>query len=175
VSDGGRADVRRIVRTAAWVLLFAALGAAAASWFTPTPDLDADDATTLARDALAEADVDVQRLRSPRRAEHRSGDGEAVGVWTVVAQTRVDGETEDLELRVQRSAGRLVYVDDRIGPDDAERLLTDDQFEALGAHRDDSLADRWALRNGLGVLSALVIAGVCYLVATRSDRLGSPA
>lgn len=175
MSDGGRADVRRIVRTGAWVLLFAALGAAAGSWFTPTPHLDADDAAGLARDALAEADVVVDRVRTPRRAQHRTAEGEAVGVWAVMVETSVGDRTEDLELRVQRSAGRLVYVDDRIGPDEAERLLTDEQFEALGAHRDDSLADRWALRNGLGVLSALVVAGVCYLIATRSDRLRSPA
>lgn len=175
MSDGGRADVRRIVRTGAWVLLFAALGAAAASWFTPTPDLDADDAAALARDALAEAEVDVDRIGTRRRAEHRTEEGDAVDVWIVEALTQVDGERERLELRVQRSAGRFVYVDDRIGPDDAERLLTDRQFEALGAHRDDSLADRWALRNGLGVLGAFVIAGVSYVIATRSERLGSPA
>jgi hypothetical protein len=176
VSDGsrrllGRRDLGTVVRTAAWVLLFASLGGAAASWFTPTPELGADDATDLAVDALAEADVEVDRVRPPRRAEHRTEEGEAVDVWVVIAETRVDGEREQLELRVQRSAGRLVYVDDRIGPDDAERLLTDDEFDALGAHRDDSLADRWVLRNGLGVLSALVIAAVCYVLATRSEHL----
>ena len=175
MSEAGGADRRRIVRTGAWVLLFAALGAAAASWFTPTPQLDTDDAAELARDALAEADVDVDRVGTRRRAEHRTEGGDAVDVWIVEARTRVDGEPERLELRVQRSAGRFVYVDDRVGPDDAERLLTDEQFEALGAHRDDSLADRWALRNGLGVLSAFVIAGVSYVIATRSEHLGSPA
>jgi hypothetical protein len=163
----------RIVRPAAWVLLFAALGAAAASWFTPTPKLDAADASRMAMDALDRAEVDAELVGAPRRAEHRSSEGATVDVWVVEAETEVGDRTEGIELRVQRSAGRLVYVDDRIGPNDAERLLSDEQFDVLGAHRDDTLADRWALRNGLGALSALVIAGTCYVIATRSDPLWS--
>jgi len=162
---------RRIVRLGAWVLLFAALGAAAAAWFTPTPELDADDAAQLALDALAEADVEGEVTGAPERADHRTEDDERVGVWIVEVVTRVDGEREPIELRVQRSAGRLVYVDDRVGEDDAERLLSDEQFEALGAHRDDSLADRWVRRNALAVVSALLIAGTCFVLATRAERL----
>jgi len=163
--------MRRFVRPVAWVLLFAALGAAAAAWFTPTPDLDADDAAELAIDALAEADVEAELAERPRRGRHVTQDDEEVDVWIVALDVPVRRRTEEIELRVQRSAGRLVYVDDRIGADDADRLLDDDQFEALGQHRDDSVADRWALRNGLGGLSAVITAGACYLLATRSDRL----
>lgn len=162
---------RRAVRLGAWVLLFAALGAAAAAWFTPTPDLDADDAERLALDALAEADVDGEVAGAPRRGDHRTKDDEQVGVWVVEVETRADGRREVIELRVQRSAGRLVYVDDRIGPDDAERLFTDAQFEALGAHRDDSLGDRWVRRNALAGVSAAIIAATCFVLATRSDHL----
>jgi len=163
--------MRRSVRPAAWVVLFAALGAAAAAWFTPTPELDADDARELAVEALAEADVRAEPAARPRKAAHVTQDDEEVGVWIVPLDVRAGGRTEEIELRVQRSAGRLVYVDDRIGPDDGDRLLSDQQFEALGRHRDDTLADRWALRNGLGGLSAVLVAGTCYLLATRSARL----
>jgi len=159
------------VRPAAWVLLFASLGAAAAAWFTPVPRLDAGDAADLAVEALAAADVDAELAARPRRAEHVTEAGDEVAVWVVPLDVRAGRRTEEIEVRVQRSAGRLVYVDDRIGPDDAERLLDDRQFAALGAHRDDSLADRWALRNGLGGLSAAIAAGTCYVLATRADRL----
>jgi hypothetical protein len=159
----------KVVRTVAWVLLFASLGAAAASWFTPTPELDADDARTLVADALEAADADIDELSEPRRADHRTSDGESVPVWIVEADTRAGEQVESIELRVQRSAGRLVYVDDRIGPDASQRLLADEQFEVLGAHRDDSLSDRWVLRNVLAAVSALLIAGTSYVIATRAD------
>lgn len=161
----------RVVRPAAWVLLFAAIGAAAASWFTPTPDLDAEDAVELAVDALAEADVRARPARRPRAAEHTTEAGEQVEVWIVPLETRVEDRTEQIELRVQRSAGRLVYVDDRIGEDDADRLLADRQFDVLADHRDDTLANRWTLRNGLAGVSAAVIAGACYVLATRAEHL----
>lgn len=159
----------KLVRTAAWVLLFASLGAAAASWFTPTPELGAGDASTLVADALEAAEVDVRELSEPRRADHRTSEGESVAVWIVEADTRAGQQVEAIELRVQRSAGRLVYVDDRIGPDASQRLLTDEQFEVLGSHRDDSLSNRWVLRNVLAAVSALAIAGTCYVIATRAD------
>lgn len=162
----------KVVRTTAWVLLFASLGAAAASWFTPTPELDAGDARTLVSDALDAAEVDVDELSEPRRADHRTSEGESVAVWVVEADSRAGQRVETIELRVQRSAGRLVYVDDRIGPDASQRLLTDEQFEVLGAHRDDSRSDRWVLRNVLAAVSALTIAGTCYVIATRADLQG---
>lgn len=162
-----------MVRTVSWVLLFAALGAAAASWFTPTPDLEAQDASDLALGALGQADVDVERVAPPVRMVHQTEAGDTVDAWRVRADVRVDGETEEIELRVQQSAGQLVYVDDRIGANDAERLLDDDQFAVLGRYRDDSLADRWVLRNGLAAVAALIIAGTGYVLATRSDPLWS--
>lgn len=155
------------------MLLFAALGAAAASWFTPTPELEADDASDLAGDALREADVDVDRISAPVQVVHETESGETIDAWRVRTDVRVDGQIEEIELRVQQSAGQLVYVDDRIGADDAERLLTDDQFAVLGRYRDDSLADGWVLRNGVAAVSALIIAGVCYMLATRSAPLWS--
>lgn len=160
-----------VVRPAAWVLLFVAVGAAAGSWFTPTPDLAADDATEVAIDALAAADVRARPAAAPRRAEHTTESGDRVDVWIVPVRTQVGGTGEQIELRVQRSAGRLVYVDDRVGEDDAQRLLTDAQFEALAAHRDDTLADRWTRRNALAVVSAAIIAAACYVLATRTRRL----
>jgi hypothetical protein len=162
---------RRAVRTGAWILLFAALGAAAAAWFTPTPELDAADAAQVAQGALAAADVESELSGAPRAGEHRTEDGDEIPVWIVLAETEVGRRTEEIELRVQRSAGRVVYVDDRIGPDDAERLLSDDEFRALGRHRDDSTTDRWVLRNGLAGVSGLVVAAACFLLATRADRL----
>lgn len=160
-----------MVRTVSWVLLFAAVGAAGASWFTPTPELGADDAQDLAGDALAEAGVQVERVGAPVRMVHQTESGDTVGAWRVRTDVEVDGEPEEIELRVQESAGQLVYVDDRIGAGDTERLLTDDQFATLGEYRDDSLADRWVLRNALSAVAALFIVGTCYVLATRSAPL----
>lgn len=165
--------VRSVVRTVSWVLLFAALGAAGASWFTPTPELGAEDASELARDALAEAGVEVDRLTTPVRMVHQTESGDTVDAWRVRAEVQVDGAAEEVELRVQQSAGQLVYVDDRIGVDDAERLLDEDQFATLGQFRDDTLADRWVLRNAIAGGSALFVAVTGYVLATRSDPLWS--
>lgn len=156
-----------------WVVLFAALGAAGASWFTPTPDLEADDAGDLARDALGAAGVEVDRVAAPVRMVHQTEAGDTIDAWRVRADVEVDGQAEEIELRVQQSAGQLVYVDDRIGVDDAERLLDEDQFATLGQYRDDTLADRWVLRNALAAVAALIIAGAGYALATRSDPLWS--
>ena len=161
-----------LVRTVSWVLLFASLGAAGASWFTPTPDLDADDASDLARDALTEADVAIDRLRPPVRMVHETSEGEEVDAWRVLVDVRAGGSEEVIELRVQESAGQLVYVDDIIG--DGRTLLSDDQFEVLRGFRDDTLADRWVLRNALAALGAVAVAAASYLLATRSDPLWSP-
>lgn len=164
-----------MVRTVSWVLLFAALGAAGASWFTPTPELDADDAQELAGDALGEAGVEVDDLAAPVRMVHQTESGDTVDAWRVRADVQVDGEPEEIELRVQQSAGQLVYVDDRIGAGDTERLLTDDQFATLGEYRDDTLADRWVQRNALAAVAALIIAATCYALATKSGPLWDPA
>lgn len=160
--------VRRVVRVGAWMLLFAALGAAAAAWFTPVPHLDAADAARVARGALAAAGVDAELSGAPTQAEHRTRDGDEVSVWVVAAEVDVEGRSEVIELRVQRSAGRVVYLDDRVGPDDARRLLDDDQFAALGGYRDDSVSDDWVLRNGAAGVSGVLVAVTSYVLATRS-------
>lgn len=165
--------MRDLVRTVSWVLLFAALGAAAASWFTPTPELEADDAAELALDALTQAGVEAELVDAPARGVHQTGDGTSVDAWIVKVAADAGGTTEQIELRVQESAGKLVYVDDRVGADGTDQLLTDEQFDALGEHRDDALADRWTLRNVLAAVTAVVIAGVCFVLATRSDPLWS--
>lgn len=156
-----------------WVLLFASLGAAGASWFTPTPLLEAGDASDLALDALAEVDVEPDRVKPPVRMVHVTSEGQPIDAWRVLTDVRVDGTVEEIELRVQESAGQLVYVDDLIGADGTGRLLSEDQFETLKQYRDDSLADRWVLRNGLAAVAALAIAAISYLLATRSDPLWS--
>jgi len=165
--------VRNVVRTVSWVLLFAALGAAGAAWFTPTPELEADDAVDVARVALAKVGVASDLVRPPEEGVHETKDGEEVEAWFIPLAVDAGGESERIELRVQRSAGRVIYVDDRIGPDDEERLLSQEQFEALGDHRDDSRSDRWVTRNLLAAVGAAAIAGTSYVLATRSDHLWS--
>ena len=165
--------MRSLIRTVSWALLFAALGAAAASWFTPAPELEADDAGDLARVALARSGVASQLSGQPVEGVHETEDGDEIDAWIVDLAVDAGGTAEQIELRVQRSAGRVIYVDDRVGPDDAERLLSQEQFEALGAHRDDRRVDRWALRNVLAAVSAVAVAGTCYVLATRSEQLWS--
>lgn len=165
--------MRNVVRTVSWVLLFAALGAAGAAWFTPTPELDAAEAVDVARVSLAQVGVASELVGQPVKGVHETEDGREVASWVVQLAVAAGGERERIELRVQRSAGRVVYVDDRIGPDDAERLLSQEQFEALGDHRDDSRSDRWVTRNLLAALSAAAIAGTSYVLATRTDPLWS--
>ena len=154
-----------------WVLLFAALGAAGASWFTPMPELEADDASEVARAALTEADVDIDRIQPPVLMVHETADGQLVDAWRVLVDVRSAGALEEIEVRVQESAGQLVFVDDIIGTAGTERLLSDEQFESLGQHRDDSLADRWVLRNAMAAVAALAIGGISYILATRSVPL----
>ena len=165
--------MRTVVRTVSWVLLFAALGAAGASWFTPTPKLEADHASDLALGALREAEVDVERVKPPVRMVHETRDDVLVDAWRVVVDVQAQGAVEEVELRVQESAGQLVYVDDLIGADGTERLLSEEQFEVMSQHRDDTLADRWVLRNAMAAVAAIGIAATAYILATRSDPLWS--
>lgn len=157
----------RAVRIVAWMLVFVAPAAAVASWFTPRPDLDEDDAAETALGALSDVGFDDAAVDEVERSVHEPEDGAPVDVWVVHAE--VDGER--IELRVQQSVGQLVYVDDRIGPDDTERLLTDDEFERMGDYRNDATLGRWALRNGLASANAVLIAVVAYVLAKRSQRL----
>ena len=157
----------RAVRIAAWILLFVAPAAAVASWFTPRPDLDRDDAADTALEALNEAGFEGEIDGRIERGVHELENGDAVEVWLVP----VDVDGEPIELRVRRSVGQLVYVDDRIGPDDTERLLSDDQFETMGEYRNDATVGRWVVRNALGSVDAAIIAVVAYVLAKRSEPL----
>ncbi len=156
-----------MVRVVSWVLIFGAVGAAAAAWFTPQPVLDADDAVDVAVDALAEVGFEGTLAGDPELVSHTPKDGDSIAAWAVF----VDVEDETVELRVQESAGQLVYVDDRIGPDDVERLLTDDEFAEIGGYRDDVVFRRWVAQNIGGTIGAAVIAAVGFVIAKRSDRL----
>lgn len=161
----------RVVRVLSWVLVFVAPAAAAASWFTPRPDLDRSDAVETAVGALAEVGFDGTVTDRVVRSVHEPDDGDPISVWIVPVE--VDGE--EVELRVERAAGRLVYVDDRIGADDSERLLSDGEFRAIGRYRNDATLDRWVARNAAASLAAVAIAVVGYVLARRSDRLwGAP-
>ncbi|WP_436793951.1 hypothetical protein [Actinospongicola halichondriae] len=159
--------MRAVVRVVSWVLIFGAVGAAAASWFTPRPLLDADDASTVAIEALADVGFDGRVASDPERVTHTPEDGDPVSAWEVF----VDVDDETIELRVQEAAGRLVWVDDRIGPDDVERLLTDDEFVEIGSFRDDSVQRGWVTRNALATLAALLVAAVGFALVKRSDHL----
>lgn len=164
-----------VVRTVSWVLAVAVVGAAAVSWFLPPPELDADDAVAVAEESLAAAGYDAEVRERPTAGVHESADGDVVDVWVVLAEVDVDGTSETIELRVQRSAGRLVYIDDRIGPDDTGRLLDDREFQVVGRYEDESNADRWILENGLGSAGAAVIVATCVVLARRADTLlGAP-
>ena len=157
------------VRTAAWVLLFAALGASASAWFSPHPDLDADDAASVAVDAYAAAGFDATVDDTPELSGHVTSDGDAIDVWVV--QAVIDGE--QIESRVLTDGGQLVYVDDRIGADDTGRLLTDDQFLTIDDFRSDPTHGQWVARNLAALLAAVAVAGVCFVIAKRTDRLAT--
>lgn len=159
--------MRRVVRILAWVLVFVGPAAAAASWFTPQPDLDEQDAVDTALGALEAAGLEGTVEDPVVRSGHVPAGGEPIDVWVVFAD--VGGDR--VELRVQTTAGQLVYVDDRTGADSTGRLLSDEQFETIGSYRNDATMDRWILRNGGGSVSALVIAVVSFVIAKRSDRL----
>lgn len=158
---------RVVVRTVSWMLAFFALAAAATSWLTPQPDLDADDAVDVALGALAEVGIDGAVAGDVELISHTPEEGDPVEAWSVP----IGVDDDEVELRVQESAGALVFVDDRIGSDDAGRLLDDEQYARLERYRDDSVLDAWVLRNAGGTASAVVIAAVSLLIARRSGRL----
>lgn len=156
-----------IVRTVAWALLFAALGAAVASWFTARPDLDEQDAIDTAVGALAAAGFEGEVTEPVVRSGHVPDGADPLDVWVVF----VDVGDDRIETRVLTDAGQLVYVDDRIGPDRTERLLSDDEFDAVADHRNDATSDEWVGRNAAATVAAALVAGVCFVIAKRSDAL----
>lgn len=155
------------MRVVSWVVLFGAIGAAAAAWFTPQPLLEADDARSVALGALEDVGFDGTVAGDPELISHTPDDGDAVAAWAVFVE--VDDDT--VELRVQESAGQLVYVDDRIGPDDIDRLLTDDEFEQIGDYRDDAVFRDWVARNVAASVAAALIAVCGFVIAKRSARI----
>lgn len=159
--------MRGVVRPVAWALVFAALAVAAIAWFTPKSDLDADDAESTAVGAFAEVGVEADVVEPVVRAEHSPADGDPVEVWVVPLEV---GEDE-IETRVLVEAAQLVYVDDRIGADGQERLLTDDEFLTIADYRDNSKRNDWVRRNAMASVAGVLIAGVSFVVAKRSDRL----
>ena len=165
--SGTVAAVRAVVRVISWVLLFGAVGAAAAAWFTPQPLLEADDAATVAVGALEDVGFEGTVAGTPELTSHTPDDGDPVAAWTVF----VDVDDDTVELRVQESAGQLVYVDDRIGADDTERLLTDDQFARIGDYRDDAVFRDWVARNVAATVAAALIAVSGFVIAKRSARI----
>jgi hypothetical protein len=165
--------VRPAVRTIAWVLLFVAPSAALVSWFTPRPALDAGDASETAIGALAELGIRASVDGPVRLGKHEPEDGDAIDAWVVMVEVpgKGDAADEQIELRVQETAGRLVYVDDRIGPDDTARLLSDEEFDRLKEYRNDATSGRWYLRNAGAVLAAALVGGVAFFLVARSDPL----
>ena len=161
------AAVRSVVRVVSWVLVFGAIGAAAAAWFTPHPLLEADNAADVAVGALDDVGVEATVAGAPELVSHTPEDGEPVAAWAVF----LDVGDETVELRVQESAGQLVYVDDRIGDADTERLLTDEEFERIGDYRDDAVFRDWVVRNVAASLAAVLVAATGFVLAKRSDRL----
>ena len=158
--------MRRAVRTAAWVLLFAALGAVAASWFTPRPELEPDDAVATAEGAFSAVGFDAAVTKPVVRSSHVPDGEEAVDVWVVYLE--IDGD--EVETRVLVDAGQLVYVDDRIGADRSGRLLDDEQFLAIADYRNDVTLDRWVRRNGFATMLRSWSPAVCFVIAKRSQR-----
>ena len=159
--------MRAVVRSLAWASIFVAVGAAAISWFTPRPDLDARDAEATALGALADVGLDGTLSGPAERGEHETSDGEELDVWVVF----VEVEGEEVETRVLVDAGQLVYVDDRTGPDRQERLLTDDQFETVAEYRNDATVSDWVGGNVGAMVTAALIAVTGFAIAKRSDSV----
>lgn len=149
------------------MLIFFALAAAATSWLLPRPELDARDAEEVALGALAEVGIEGEVSGEVELVVHRPMAGGEVDAWSVP----VDVDGEEIELRVQESAGRLVYVDDRIGPDDTERLLSDEEYEVFQDYRDDAVDEDWVRENAVGSVAAVLIAGIAFAIAKRTNGI----
>lgn len=172
-----------------WILTFVAIGAAAAAWFTPRSDVDADLAADVALSALDTAGIDdADVVGSPTRGVYRARVepvaapdtsapsaedtaepelGPEVPVWVVVVS--LDGA--EIEMNIDDEKGQLVYVDDLIGKDRSERALTEEQWNDVAVYRDDH-RDRWVERNITGSAAAAAIVGVGFVIARRggTDR-----
>lgn len=159
----------RLVRLVSWVLVFVAIGTAAATWFTPRVELEEDDAVQLAIDALAdvglEATVTDPAILAPYLPAEATDDADTIEAWVVYARVGDDV----IELRIDDRTGRLAYLDDRIGADRQDQLLTEAQYEQVSASG-PGLAD-WVRRGIAATVAAVLVAGTGSFLAKRSGRL----
>ncbi len=166
--------MRVVIRSVCWVLAVTAVAVVAVAWSSTRPTLDAADAADVAVRALDSAGFAAVVTDPPIAGRHETHDGQVLDVWIVDATVRDGEQRATIELRVQKSAGHVVYVDDRIGPHQQDQLLSAEQFERLGRYEDDTYADRWALQNGLGSASAIFVVVVSVVLSRRTDTLWRP-
>lgn len=187
----------RVVRTVSWILTFVAIGAAAAAWFTPrvtaeraeevtldaleaagvddvrvprTPTEDVHTTSTTEADTTTSAPTDgSDETTTTAQADDdaddtdEGADDDAVDVWTV----HVARGDEIIEMRVHKQEGQLVYVDDLIGEDRDQRLLTDEQWEVVRSYESGGI-NPWVRRNVAGSVAAVLIVIVGFLLAKGS-------
>jgi hypothetical protein len=136
-------------------------------WLQPSPDLTKADARSFTahalreigvRDATVDRRVDAGTYR-PRRSSDR------IAVW----HTRASAPGGNLSLDVDRDRGQAVFVDD-VSTDGTERLLTDDQFAALGRLTTDPARHRRVARNMAATIAGLLAASVAVLATTLVPR-----
>lgn len=148
-------------------MVFVAAGALIAAWISPGGELDADDAAEIAVASLDSVGFDGTVVGDPELGAHEPPDGDPVDAWSVMVE--VDGE--EIELRVQSDLGAVIYVDDRIGEGGTGRLLSDEDFVALGGFRDHRLRDQRNQQNLAGTLGAAAVAAVGLTLSLRSASL----
>ena len=114
------------------------------------------------------------RGRRPARwpAGTRPEDGQVLDVWIVdaiVRRRRAASHHRAARAEVGRPASSTSTT--ASAPTQQDQLLSDEQFERLGRYEDDTYADRWALQNGLGSASAIVVVVVSVVLGRRTDTL----
>lgn len=160
----------RVIRAISWCLTFVAIGAAAAAWFTPQPDVDAEMAGEISIRALENADVEgAVVVGTPKRATHvgQDADAEEIEVLEVV----IGLNDEEFEILVDAEEGQLVYVDDLVGEDGDQRALSEEQWDSVEFYRDDHRDDEWVERNVTGSIAAAVIVVVGFALARRTGEV----
>ncbi|CAN5865178.1 hypothetical protein BH24ACT3_BH24ACT3_07550 [soil metagenome] len=135
------------------------------------PDLDADGARRFTAEALADAGLDEARVGDDVRAgtfDPEDADTPPLDVWRTEA--RLEGG--DIELAIDRETGRAVELNDAI---DGDNLLTDDQFDQLGAFSlpFDGRRD-WFVEQAVASVAAVFIVGLASSLAGAERRLSTP-
>lgn len=135
------------------------------AWLQSLPSLTAAEAVQVAADGLAEAGVDGAVVDPHPEATAYAADAGSTGepAW----RTQIAFGEDTIELWVARKGAQPLYLDDRTA-DGASHLLSDQQFDALAAHRDNPANDRRLRRNLLLTLSALVVAGTAARIASTA-------